>query len=64
MIIMTHIGDPDTWYAGKYADAGKYGTRDEHYRMWESHRKDYGASISEFSIWTCCLRKESIARAV
>jgi predicted TIM-barrel fold metal-dependent hydrolase len=32
---MTHIGDPDTWYNGKYADASKYGTREEHYRMWE-----------------------------
>ena len=29
---MTHVGDPDTWYAGKYADAAMYGTRDEHYR--------------------------------
>jgi predicted TIM-barrel fold metal-dependent hydrolase len=35
MIIMTHVGDPDTWYHGKYADAAKYGTRDEHYKMWE-----------------------------
>jgi predicted TIM-barrel fold metal-dependent hydrolase len=35
MIIMTHMGDPELWYAGKYADASKYGTRDEHYRMWE-----------------------------
>jgi hypothetical protein len=35
MIIMTHIGDPETWYTGKYADADKFGTRDDHYRMWE-----------------------------
>jgi predicted TIM-barrel fold metal-dependent hydrolase len=35
MIIMSHVGDPDTWYAGKYADTQKYGTRDEHYRIWE-----------------------------
>lgn len=35
MGIMTHIGDPDTWYAGKYADASKYGTRQQHYEMWE-----------------------------
>jgi predicted TIM-barrel fold metal-dependent hydrolase len=34
MAVMTHVGDPDTWYAGKYADAAKYGTRDEHYAMW------------------------------
>ena len=32
MVIMTHVGDPDTWYHGKYADTAKYGTRDEHYR--------------------------------
>jgi hypothetical protein len=41
MVIMTHIGDPDTWYHGKYADAAKYGTRDEHYRMWESLLEEY-----------------------
>jgi predicted TIM-barrel fold metal-dependent hydrolase len=35
MAVMTHIGDPDTWYNGKYADTAKYGTREEHYRMWE-----------------------------
>lgn len=35
MVIMTHLGDPDTWYAGKYTDHAKFGTRDEHYRMWE-----------------------------
>src|SRR5688572_2197657 len=41
MGIMTHIGDPETWYAGKYTDAAKYGTRDEHYRMWESLLEEY-----------------------
>ena len=35
MAVMTHVGDPELWYAGKYADAGKYGTRDAHYAMWE-----------------------------
>jgi predicted TIM-barrel fold metal-dependent hydrolase len=35
MGIMTHIGDPDTWYHDKYTDHAKFGTRDEHYRMWE-----------------------------
>jgi hypothetical protein len=42
MIIMSHVGDPDTWYHGKYSDAKTYGTRDEHYRIWE----DVMASIS------------------
>ncbi len=41
MAIMTHIGDPDTWYSGKYADATKYGTRETHYKMWESVMADY-----------------------
>ena len=36
MAIMTHIGDPETWYQGKYADVAKYGTREDHYKMWES----------------------------
>jgi hypothetical protein len=34
MAVMTHVGDPDTWYCSKYADCGKYGARDEHYAMW------------------------------
>ena len=41
MGIMTHIGDPDTWYAGKYADAAKYGTRQQHYQMWENVMSDF-----------------------
>jgi hypothetical protein len=36
MGVMTHVGDPDTWYHGKYAaDQAKYGHRDEHYQMWD-----------------------------
>ena len=35
MAVMTHIGDPELWYQGKYTDTAKYGTREEHYRMWE-----------------------------
>ena len=35
MAVMTHVGDPEIWYRTKYADAAKYGTRDDHYRMWE-----------------------------
>jgi hypothetical protein len=34
MILMTHMGDPDLWYNGRYSDAKRWGTRDEHYRMW------------------------------
>ncbi len=37
MIIMTHVGDPESWYAGdRYgADAEFYGTRQQHYEGWE-----------------------------
>ena len=34
MAVMTHVGDPETWYCAKYADCGRYGTRDEHYETW------------------------------
>jgi predicted TIM-barrel fold metal-dependent hydrolase len=35
MMIMTHVGDPDTWYNSKY-DPAKFGARDDHYAMWEA----------------------------
>jgi hypothetical protein len=41
MIFMSHVGDPDTWYFGKYTDHSKFGTRDEHYAMWESALSEY-----------------------
>ncbi len=41
MIIMTHIGDPDTWYANQYADRSKFGSRDDHYKMWENLLVEY-----------------------
>lgn len=41
MVIMTHIGDPDTWYNHKYTDHGKFGTREEHYAMWEGLLEEY-----------------------
>ena len=44
MAIMTHIGDPQLWYQTKYADPAKYGTRDDHYRMWESLLREYPAT--------------------
>jgi hypothetical protein len=34
MMIMSHLGDPETWYTGKYTDTAKYGTRDQHYAQW------------------------------
>jgi hypothetical protein len=35
MIFMTHIADPDTWFATKYADASIYGTKREQYEPLE-----------------------------
>ncbi|MCB0319618.1 MAG: amidohydrolase family protein [Bdellovibrionales bacterium] len=31
MVIMTHVGDPDTWFATKYKDASRYGTKRSQY---------------------------------
>lgn len=31
MMILVHVADPDTWFATKYADASRYGTKDDHY---------------------------------
>jgi predicted TIM-barrel fold metal-dependent hydrolase len=41
MMVMTHVGDPEIWYTGKYADREKYGYRDDHYRMWEGMLERY-----------------------
>ena len=41
MAVMTHVGDPDTWYCTKYADCGKFGSRDEHYAMWQRVMERY-----------------------
>jgi len=41
MILMSHVGDPDTWYNGKYTDTAKFGTRDEHYTMWANVLEEY-----------------------
>lgn len=31
MIFMVHVADPDTWFATKYRDAARYGTKHEQY---------------------------------
>jgi len=42
MVLMSHVGDPDTWYNDKYLDQSKFGNRELHYRLWaealEEHR--------------------------
>ena len=35
MTFMTHIADPDTWFATHYADAAKYGTKPQQYEPFE-----------------------------
>jgi predicted TIM-barrel fold metal-dependent hydrolase len=41
MLLMSHIGDPDWWYANKYADTAKFGSRDDHYAMWDELLTEY-----------------------
>jgi hypothetical protein len=41
MVIMTHVGDPDSWYCSRYADHGAFGARDEHYKIWEDSLEAY-----------------------
>lgn len=36
MAAMVHVGDPDTWFATKYSDAGRYGSKAEHYERFEA----------------------------
>ncbi len=35
MVFMTHVADPDTWFAGKYSDASVYGTKAQQYEPLE-----------------------------
>ncbi len=41
MAVMTHVGDPDTWYCTRYSDCGKFGARNDHYAMWEAVMGEY-----------------------
>lgn len=36
MIFMTHVADPDTWFAAKYSDSGIYGTKAQQYEPLEA----------------------------
>ncbi|WP_432797615.1 amidohydrolase family protein [Poriferisphaera sp. WC338] len=42
MMFMTHIGDPDTWFATHYKDTEKYGSK-------SSHRQSLEDLLNEFS---------------
>ena len=41
MAIMTHVADPDTWFAAKYTDRDKYGTKLDQYRPLERMLDDF-----------------------
>jgi hypothetical protein len=36
MVFMTHVGDPDTWFASKYTDVSLYGTKAQQYEPLEA----------------------------
>ncbi|MEX2213366.1 MAG: amidohydrolase family protein [Phycisphaeraceae bacterium] len=42
MMFMTHVSDPDTWFATKYADSAKYGTKAQQYEPLERLLGEYG----------------------
>lgn len=42
MMFMTHVGDPDTWFATLYKDARKYGTKAEQYEPLERLLDEFG----------------------
>jgi hypothetical protein len=35
MVFMTHVADPDTWFQSRYADATRYGTKEDQYEPLE-----------------------------
>ncbi|MCH2139884.1 MAG: hypothetical protein MK100_02480 [Phycisphaerales bacterium] len=41
MGIMTHVGDPDTWFQTVYADRDRYGTKEDHYAPLERSLERY-----------------------
>jgi len=42
MMFMTHIADPDTWFAAKYTDASRYGRKLDQYEPFERLLDAYG----------------------
>lgn len=40
-LFMTHVGDPDTWFAKKYLDVEKYGTKAEQFKPLEDLLDEY-----------------------
>src|SRR5690606_7275944 len=44
MMFMVHIADPDTWFATKYADAARYGTKRDQYAPLERMLERFSGS--------------------
>ncbi len=42
MMFMAHIADPDTWFATKYADSSRYGTKLDQYVGFEKMLDEFG----------------------
>lgn len=40
-VFMTHVGDPDTWFATDYADASRYGTKLQQFEPLEAALDEY-----------------------
>lgn len=41
MMFMTHVADPDTWFATQYRDSSRYGLKADHYRPLERLLEEY-----------------------
>lgn len=41
MLFMVHVADPDTWFATKYADAARYGTKRQQYEPLHAMLEEY-----------------------
>lgn len=41
MMFMVHVADPDTWFATKYTDVGKYDTKLAHYQPLERYLDEF-----------------------
>lgn len=46
MTFMVHVADPDTWFATKYADASRYGTKRQQYEPLERMLEAYADTVT------------------
>lgn len=45
MMLMVHVGDPDTWFATTYSDSKKYGTKEQQYIGLERLLEEYSVPL-------------------